>query len=133
MCCHKHFCLISTAHWPNFPNFFDKFYQQLSLIFACNLRTFTPHPHLSCSGVRISLPHPLYYFVIIGRWRSSKQTTDSSLYLPDNYFMDLETHWGGCGGKDWSKRYATATKFALGIGFGIVFPADFMKQDKVMY
>jgi hypothetical protein len=55
-----------------------------------------------------------------GKWRESAVPTAADNYLQQKYFMDLEAHWGGCGGWEWTKKWATPTKFALGIAFKIV-------------
>ena len=55
-----------------------------------------------------------------GKWRDSAVPTHADNYLQQKYFMDLEAHWGGCGGWEWSKKWKLPTKFALGIAFKIV-------------
>ena len=65
----------------------------------------------------IKIPFSLISLSSLDRWRNSKTATARENYLPDNYFMDVETHWGGCGALEWTKRMTEPTKFALGIAF----------------
>jgi hypothetical protein len=59
---------------------------------------------------------------LIDRWWMSKTPTPEEAKLPDNYFYDVEAHWGGCGSFEWTKKWAQATKFSVGVAFTAVKP-----------
>jgi hypothetical protein len=58
--------------------------------------------------------------VSLGRWRASKVRVEEEKNLPNNYFYDMEAHFGGCGTFEWSKVWATSYKLSLGIAFEVV-------------
>ena len=54
-----------------------------------------------------------------GKWFDGKTATSDDKFLPDDFLMDIEAHFGGCGGFEWSKTWNQPAKFAFGFSFGM--------------
>ena len=60
-----------------------------------------------------------------------KEATKEENMLPSTYFSDVEMHQGGCGTFEWTKKWATATRFALGIAFHTRRQVEAGKEGKI--
>ena len=56
-----------------------------------------------------------------GKWFNGKTATSGSndKFLPDDFLMDIEAHFGGCGGLVLSRTWNKTAKFAFGFSFGM--------------